>query len=258
MSILAFHTNLKVKYYTITTKKINQTIRVLFLSDLHSSYYGKNQETLLQCIEKQQPDVILLGGDIADDKRPHDNTKIVLDYISPKYPCYYVSGNHEFWSGAIASIKEMFTQYGITVLEGKNDIVSIKNQIINISGVDDPEIGKDEFLAQIQTVSNEMNPSFFTIFMSHRPEYIETYRQYNFDLILSGHAHGGQWILPGIMNGLYAPNQGFFPRYAGGLYSFDTQTFIVGRGLAKWSPTLVPRIFNPPELVVIDLIAESK
>lgn len=72
-------------------------------------------------------------------------------------------------------------------------------------------------------------------------------------MILSGHAHGGQWIIPGILNGFYAPNQGFFPEYAGGLYKFDKKIFIVSRGLAKWSTSIIPRIFNPPELVIIDI-----
>ena len=76
--------------------------------------------------------------------------------------------------------------------------------------------------------------------------------KYPFDLILSGHAHGGQWRIPGILNGLYAPDQGLFPAYAGGRYEMNGATFIVSRGLARES-TLAPRVFNRPELIVIDL-----
>lgn len=251
--VFAFNINLTTKYYKIDSHKLNENVRILFISDLHSSYYGKNQKNLLTSINLQNPDIILLGGDIADDKRTHENTEILLKNISKKYPCYYVSGNHEFWSGEINNIKKMFLSYGITILEGNNKIISVNNQKINICGVDDPEIGKNTFFKQINNISNLINNSFFTIFLSHRPEYINTYIDYDFDLILSGHAYGGQWIIPGILNGFYAPNQDFFPEYAGGLYKFDKKIFIVNRGLAKWSASIIPRIFNPPELVIIDI-----
>ena len=96
----------------------------------------------------------------------------------------------------------------------------------------------------------------FTVLLSHRPELAEMYQKYKFDLVLSGHAHGGQWRIPGILNGLFAPNQGILPRYAGGRYDFEGQTLIVSRGLARES-TLAPRIFNRPELVIIELGPEG-
>ena len=91
------------------------------------------------------------------------------------------------------------------------------------------------------------------VLLAHRPENIKCYLQYPFDLIVSGHAHGGQWRIPGLLNGLYAPHQGLFPRYAGGRYDFDGATFLVSRGLARES-TRVPRIFNRPELVIVDIL----
>ena len=76
------------------------------------------------------------------------------------------------------------------------------------------------------------------------------------DLIVSGHAHGGQWRIPRLMNGFYAPGQGFFPRYAGGLYDMGSYSFVVGRGLSN--PTIVPRIFNPPEIMIIELTGDTE
>jgi len=108
-------------------------------------------------------------------------------------------------------------------------------------------------MQQILDAEGQTDPALFTIFMAHRPEYIDVYLQYDFDLILSGHAHGGQWRIPGILNGFLAPNQGFFPQYAGGMYEFSDKTFIVSRGLAKES-TSIPRVFNPPELVIVDIV----
>lgn len=93
----------------------------------------------------------------------------------------------------------------------------------------------------------------YTILLAHRPEWIDLYGTYDFDLVLSGHAHGGQWRLPGLINGVFAPDQGMLPKYAGGKYGVNGTTMIVSRGLARES-TSVPRIFNRPELVVVDLV----
>ena len=97
----------------------------------------------------------------------------------------------------------------------------------------------------------------FSILLTHRPERVEDYTGRGFDLVLAGHAHGGQWRLPGLINGLIAPNQGLFPRYAGGRYALDGDTtMIVSRGLARES-TRIPRLFNRPELVVVDILPEG-
>lgn len=92
----------------------------------------------------------------------------------------------------------------------------------------------------------------YTILLTHRPERLDVYCQYGFDLVLAGHAHGGQWRIPGIVNGLWAPNQRLFPAYAGGRYEQNGTTMIVSRGLARES-TWLPRWYNRPELVIIDL-----
>ena len=92
--------------------------------------------------------------------------------------------------------------------------------------------------------------------LSQRPERTECYRDSGFDLVVSGHAHGGQVRLPGMINGLFAPHQGAFPDYAGGLYALGSTTLVVSRGLCR---NLLPRVFNPPELVALDLLpAEDK
>lgn len=251
--VFALNENLTVSYYEIKSNKVRDKVRIAFVADLHSCHYGKRQMELLDCIDAQQPDIILFGGDIVDDKLPYANAVIVLKSLAEKYPCYYVSGNHEYWSGKIEDIKQMILGYGITILEGQNEVVSINGQLLNICGVDDAEIGEGNFMKQIMNAGSQTDPALFTIFMAHRPEYIDTYLQNEFDLILSGHAHGGQWRIPGILNGFLAPNQGFFPKYAGGKYDFKHTTFIVSRGLAKES-TRILRIFNSPELVIVDIV----
>ena len=109
-----------------------------------------------------------------------------------------------------------------------------------------------DYSNRLSTVNASVQNDNYTILLSHRPEFFELYTKYDFDLVLCGHAHGGQWRIPGILNGLYAPHQGIFPKYAGGRYDSEDMTMIVSRGLAR-ETTRVPRIFNRPELVVIDL-----
>ena len=106
--------------------------------------------------------------------------------------------------------------------------------------------------SQLQTVSTASNNGHYTILLSHRPEMVDEYSRYSFDLVLSGHAHGGQFRIPYIINGVYAPHQGFFPKYASGMYYIGNTTMIVSRGLDKEAIKL-PRMFNRPELAIIDL-----
>ncbi|MEG1999825.1 MAG: hypothetical protein RR053_00325, partial [Evtepia sp.] len=131
----------------------------------------------------------------------------------------------------------MIRGYGISVLEGETIHFEANGQLITISGVDDPDGGAEQFEMQLKACSECIQENVFSILLSHRPEYIDHYRSYGFDWT---HAHGGQWRVPGILNGLWAPNQGLFPNYAGSLYDFGATQFIVSRGLAKES-TIVPR-----------------
>lgn len=251
--VFALNDRLTVRYYEIESNEINHNVRIAFVADLHSWFYGEEQGALLRCIDDQHPDIILFGGDIVDDQLPQENAVIVLKSSAEKYPCYYVSGNHEYWSGKLGDIKKMIEGYGVVVLEGQSETVTINGQALNICGVDDAEIGEDNYIQQIADAESQTDPTLFTIFMAHRPEYIDTYLRHDFDLILSGHAHGGLWRLPGIVNGFFAPNQGYFPKYAGGAYKFNEKCFIVSRGLSKTTAS-IPRVFNPPELVIVDIV----
>ena len=268
--LIACDTRLKIVHYTIESDKITASVRIALLTDLHSCNYGKNQKNLIEAVQKQNPDIVLLGGDIFDDKLPYDNAEIVVRQLAEQYPCYYVTGNHEYWSRDSGTILDIVKDCGVTALAGECDTININGQMLNICGVDDPDVEKylvegmpiEQQLknaskaAQDAVLAVEMqgtiDSEIFTILLSHRPELFETYQNYDFDLIFSGHAHGGQWRIPGIMNGLYAPNQGLFPELAGGRYDFEDGTMIVSRGLARES-TRVPRIFNRPELVIIDI-----
>lgn len=257
IALFAFNTKMKIQHYSLESEKLTAPVRIVLITDLHSCSYGKGQRELIDAIHAQKPDIILLGGDICDDKIPHRNTELVLRAIADKYPCYYVTGNHEYWSREIEKILKIFESYNVPVLEGSFDTIDVRGQKLNICGISDPDILKYtdknySITEQLKDAAVASENGNYSILFAHRPELIDSYLNYDFDLILAGHAHGGQWRLPGIINGLFAPNQGFFPRYAGGKYRFDDSYMIVSRGLARES-TRIPRIFNRPELVVIDL-----
>lgn len=252
LCIYAFRTDINIVKYSLESDKISSDITVAVVSDLHSCNYGNNQKELVSKLNKENPDIVLMPGDIVDDMLPIKKAKEFLSAITKLYSCYYTSGNHEVWSNDLNDIKLMMSNYGVKVLEGTNDIININGNMLNILGVDDPEVGYDKFMNQLEQCNTNLNNINFSILLSHRPELIDIYNQYNFDLIVSGHAHGGQWRIPYILNGLLAPNQGFFPKYAGGKYNINDSILVVSRGLAKES-TRVPRIFNRPEIVIINI-----
>lgn len=256
----AFDVRLKTVHYTIESDKIHSSIRIALVTDLHSCKYGEEQKTLIGAVNKAEPDIVLLGGDIFDDVIPDDNTKIFLQAISNKYPTYYVTGNHEYWSRRVDGMLDWLRENDIEVLDGKTLSININGQLISLSGVDDPDVKrytekKKDFYDQLEEVGANKDDELFTILLTHRPAFVDEYLKYSYDLILCGHAHGGQWRIPYILNGIFAPDEGWLPSYAGGLYDFDNSQMIVSRGLARES-TRVPRIFNRPELVIIELKAK--
>lgn len=259
LSFSAFYNGLVVKKYIIHSDElyVDESIRIVLITDLHSHIYGENQTNIVSLIKKQNPDIIALAGDIADDVESIVGTELFLAGIKEVDPIYCVSGNHEFWSHDIKNIKDTIRKYGVTILENSYERIKVKNSYITIGGVDDPDVVKfekpdfDWQSEMYNTFSELRDKPGYKILLAHRPELIETYKENSFDLVVSGHSHGGQVRIPFLLNGLYAPNQGWFPKYAGGAYKYDSLTHIVSRGLS-YNPRL-PRIFNPPEVVVIDV-----
>lgn len=251
----ALNTRLTLRHYTVESAKVSQSVRLVLLTDLHACDYGEGQRELLDMVEEQHPDLVLLGGDILDDDpaQPEENAWIVIETLGRAYPTFYVTGNHEFRSGRAEEMKARIADSGVTVLQGECRTVVFQGQPIRICGIDDPKIGEDIWQTQLEKAAYGAGEGGISILLTHRPERTATYEGLGFDLILAGHAHGGQWRVPFLLNGLLAPNQGFFPAFAGGRYEVGESTLIVSRGLARES-TRIPRIFNPPEVVVIDVV----
>ena len=255
------------EYITISGGgKVKEPVKFALVTDLHSGYYGKDEAELIRMIDRATPDAVLMSGDIFDDRLSMDNARIFCEQIAGKYRCFYVTGNHEIWSPNENRIKEYLRSIGITVLDGTAETLTINGSVISFCGVDDPTYMTDaEWEAQLtsaETAADSASASDanaatasaqapYKVLLSHRPERTKTYEAYNFDLIVSGHAHGGQWRIPFTKMGVHAPNQGQFPRYVDGLYELGNGSkMIVSRGLAR-ERMPYPRFFNHPEIVII-------
>lgn len=244
---------LKTVNYTIKSDKIKGSIRIAAVSDFHSGHYGKNNINLINAVINQDPDIVIFPGDTIDDRVcPHAAFEFVRT-MSQLYPCYYVTGNHEFYRGKGREIKKVIDSLGVTLLCGETVTYEKGDTSIDICGLDDMYIGEDIWREQYSKIT--VDKDRFSLLLSHRPDLMEEYKALGVDLAVCGHAHGGQLIIPGLLNGLYAPYQGFFPKYAGGLYCEEGTTMIVSRGLMRES---WPRIMNPPELVIIDVTENNK
>lgn len=254
------NTALELNTYTISSSKLPQSFdgyRIAHVSDLHNAEMGKNNEKLLAMLRDADPDMIAITGDLVDS-RDTDN-EVALQFIREAVkiaPCYYVTGNHEARISEYDELKEGMEAAGVTVLEDTQTEISLTGESITLIGVNDPSYQTDYLFGDAKTVMNtkleelHTEQDRFTILLSHRPELFKTYVDHDLDLVLSGHAHGGQFRLP-FVGGLVAPNQGFFPEYDAGLYSMNHTNMIVSRGIGN---SILPfRFNNRPEVIIIEL-----
>lgn len=255
----AFYGGLVVRDYTLASPHISSPVKIVLISDLHSQFFGKDQKQLIKKIKQQSPDLILLTGDIIDDTRPIDGTEAFLKGVQDLCPLYYVTGNHDYWYDDINSVKTLIAKYGGTVLSDEFLEIDIGGNRLILAGVEDPVkryFGDIMYQPKkaMETAFSNLPQDRYKLLLAHRPERIQSYLPYGFDLVVCGHAHGGQIRIPFFSNGLYAVDQGWFPKYVGGLYEHGETTQIVSRGLAN--KISLPRVFNPPEIAVITLIPE--
>ena len=229
-------------------------VRCVLITDLHSCFYGKDQKNIIKMVEKQEPDIVFFGGDIFDDRLSDDNAVILLEALSKEYKCFYVTGNHEYWSERCDEMKDTVRKLGVTVLAGDCESITVNGRTIDVCGVDDPtRLYERQFVEQLDNAYAKTDEDHIKILLTHRPERTDLYEKYDFDYILSGHAHAGQIRIPFINRGILTPNQGFFPKYTGGVYELENgSVMILSRGLARES-TPLPRFFNHPEIIVFEI-----
>lgn len=253
LTLIALDERLILRTYTVVSPKLTAEVRLAVVTDFHSS---DNADDVVAMVASCAPDAVLLVGDMFDDdiaNRPTERTLSLMRQLSAQYPCYYVSGNHEAWTGEMDALYQQTEEAGVTVLRMSSGVLTVRGQRIALCGVPDPYemvySGAPDTEEQLRQALENVDSADFTVLLAHRPELLAKYAQFPLDLVVSGHAHGGQVRIPGVLNGLYAPNQGWFPKLAGGAYTQDGTTLIVSRGLAV--RTRLPRIFNRPEVVLV-------
>lgn len=245
------NTLLGLTYISVTSQALPENFngfRIAHVSDLHNAEFGKNNEKLLALLRQAQPDIITITGDLIDSRNTKIDVAVSFAAEAVKIaPCYYVTGNHEARVSEYALLEQQLMDAGVTVLRGQSQILERNGQQIAIAGVDDPSFsGHTAFSQSLSRLSEDG----FTLLLSHRPEFFDLYCQNDYDLVLSGHAHGGQFRIP-FLGGLIAPGQGFFPVYDSGIYSDSDTNLVVSRGLGN---SLFPfRLNNPPEVILITL-----
>lgn len=253
LTLIALDERLILRTYTVASPKLTAEVRLAVVTDFHSS---DNADDVVAMVASCAPDAVLMVGDMFDDdtaNRPTERTLSLMRQLSALYPCYYVSGNHEAWTGEMDALYQQTEEAGVTVLRMSSGVLTVRGQRIALCGVPDPYemvfSGAPDTEEQLRQALEDVDSADFTVLLAHRPEMLAKYAQFPLDLVVSGHAHGGQVRIPGVLNGLYAPNQGWFPKLAGGAYTQDGTTLIVSRGLAV--RTRLPRIFNRPEVVLV-------
>lgn len=253
LALIALDERLILRTYTVASPKLTAEVRLAVVTDFHSS---DNADDVVAMVASCAPDAVLLVGDLFDDdtaNRPTERTLSLMRQLSALYPCYYVSGNHEAWTGEMDALYQQTEEAGVTVLRMSSGVLTVRGQRIALCGIPDPYemvfSGAPDTEEQLRQALEDVDSADFTVLLAHRPELLAKYAQFPLDLVVSGHAHGGQVRIPGVLNGLYAPNQGWFPKLAGGAYTQDGTTLIVSRGLAV--RTRLPRIFNRPEVVLV-------
>jgi predicted MPP superfamily phosphohydrolase len=240
-----------VSNYVYKTEQISADLggyKIAQISDLHNKEFGKDQKRLLKILRKENPNLIAITGDIVDSSRT--DIDVALEFVKGAVeiaPVYYVTGNHEYWLKADDwnVLMQGLKQCGATILD--DEAVEIGNDYsFYLIGINDNSLSSNI----LDELCSNLDKDKLQIVLAHEPQYINKYSEAEVNLVLSGHAHGGQIRLP-FVGGLVAPNQGIFPKYTSGVYIENSTTMIVSRGLGN---SIIPiRIFNRPEVVIVKL-----
>lgn len=256
------NTALETNHITVSSGRLPRAFdgfRIVHVSDLHNTVFGEHNQKLLACIRKTKPDMIAITGDLLDSY--HTNLAAALEFAEEARriaPCYYVPGNHESRIPKYPVFKKGLAARGVVVLEDRAMEIIYKGQTIHLVGLQDSSFSPDYPAMRSHVIVSRalkplIKPDAYTLLLSHRPDLFDTYASFDVDLVLSGHAHGGQFRLP-LVGAVFAPNQGLFPKYDAGLYGKERTQMVVSRGLGNSSFPI--RVHNRPEIVVVTLHIE--
>ena len=241
--------------YDVSTCKLpsDLNLKIAHISDFHNT---KLKDKALERLAEAEPDIIVVTGDLIDSRKT--DVKLSVDFMEKAMkiaPCYYVTGNHEARVDEYKKLKDGLIELGVVVLENDSVIIEKSGDYIALLGTEDPSFkaGNNETV-MTKALQEIASGEEYTILLSHRPELFNIYSDYFIDLVLAGHAHGGQFRLP-FIGGLVAPDQGYFPQYDSGEYIHRDTVMIVSRGIGN---SIIPiRFNNRPEVVLVVLESES-
>lgn len=255
--------HMETTYYTYKAEQLGADLegyRIVQISDLHNVKFGKNNQRLVDRIRECDPDMIVLTGDLVDSNHTNvDRAVQFVDEVVKICPVYYVTGNHEYWldTSEYENLMDGLASAGVIILDDQVVEISRGDAKFRLVGLDDKSLADGTLgtlLNNAQNVAHEdSEKKEFTVVLAHEPQYLARYASTGVDLVLSGHAHGGQFRLP-FVGGIVAPDQGFLPEYTAGEYYMNGTEMIVSRGLGN---SVIPvRLFNYPEIVCVELVGK--
>ena len=261
---------LTVNEYEFVSNKFTEEIRLVILADLHSHVFGEENAELIAAVQNQQPDAILMAGDFLNgNDLEHTGVISLTEALTELAPVYYALGNHErmYMERQGEQLLCDIAETGAVISELSYTDLELNGQAVRIGGMLDYAFALD---GEDSTNPETMEPKIYDylcgfqntdslkIMLAHRPESFvlgEASVTWDIDLVVSGHAHGGQIVVP-VLGGLYAPEQGWFPEYVHGLYKKDKLNLLITSGLGSGT-ILPPRFNNPPEIAVLTLSPED-
>ena len=247
------HVKFEINRFDIVRYKIDKNIKIMLMSDMHNREIS---DRIVKAISEEEPDYIIMSGDMINESiKDTENFIKLLDRIDSD-KIYYTFGNHE--DELSETDKEEYykilKKYKINLLNNKS--VKLSNNII-LSGFDIPYdfykfMGKKITKKDMSEYLNKCEIDKYNILVAHNPLWNEYYKEFNYDLCLSGHVHGGMVRFP-FIGGIFSPDYKFFPKYTKGKYKVGDMTSIVSSGLG-YSKRIKMRILNPGEVVIINLL----
>ena len=243
-------------FLEIEDEKITHPMRIVLLSDLHLREFGPDNADLVAEIARLQPDLIAMAGDMMNEDDPDVSVVVSLCRqlvdVAPVYFCY---GNHEKQAIRVdqtSTLNVDLEALGVHVLHNRYETVTVNGNVLDIGGLSANPGTMDADYTQSFWQRYLQSPNY-RLLLVHYPTFFFTggeLRGAPIDMALCGHLHGGQVVLP-FLGGLYHPASGFFPEMTDGCHRVGSTWVVISRGLGN--SQALPRINNPPELVVVDL-----
>ena len=253
---------LNITTYDVSSKDLAKEFegfKIAQISDFHNTQLGEDNDVIIDKLKEEKPDIIVITGDYIDCRNPDlDCAERLTKRLVGIAPTYYCTGNHESrLPSELKLLEESFEKNGVKVLRNKKQLIKKGSSSIRICGIDDPDffginMPQEDVEAKLIKRINalEKDDGKYCILLSHRPELFELYCKTGINLVMTGHAHGGQIRLP-FIGPLFSPSEGLFPKYAEGVHTNQITTMIVSRGLGQSQFPL--RVNNSPELVFVTL-----